>query len=171
MEQDLSETSQLSISDLTILLRSLRLVRLGTEYSIAAGQALLEWRLLIILRRSDSIARVWVKVRMTIICPRNYYTIKLKDKLPARDMNTEAITSDLRTIKTARFNPHGQSYKVLSFRSYYYFNYDLIIIVIKVRIEEYKYLRSGNTVPTIHSQVSRLEILLQSIPYMSTFPQ
>ena len=39
----------------------------------------------------------------------------VKDKLPAQDINTEAIASDLRTTKTARFNPHGQSYKVLSF--------------------------------------------------------
>ena len=31
----------------------------------------------------------------------------VKDKLPARDINTEAIASDLRTTKTARFNSHG----------------------------------------------------------------
>ena len=39
----------------------------------------------------------------------------VKDKLPVRDINTEAIASDFETMKTARFNPHGQSYKVLSF--------------------------------------------------------
>ena len=43
-----------------------------------------------------------------IICLRNYYTIKLKDKLPAWDIYTEVIASDIRKqLKTARFNPHG----------------------------------------------------------------
>ena len=93
---------------------------------------------------------------MTIIRPQNYYTIILKDKLPVWDINTEAIASDLKIIKTARFNPYGQSYKVLSFQSYCYLNYDLITIVVKVLIEECKYLRSGDTVPTIYSQVPRL---------------
>ena len=78
------------------MLRSLRLVRLETECSVPAGQALLEWGLIIIPRRSDSMARVWIKVEIMIIRPRNYYTIKLKDKLPVPDINTEAIASDLR---------------------------------------------------------------------------
>ena len=72
---------------------------------------------------------------MTIIRLRNYYAIKLKDKLPARDINTEVIASNLRTTKTARFNPHGQSYKVLSFQSYCYLDYDLITEVVEVLIE------------------------------------
>jgi len=80
----------------------------------------------------------------------------VKDKLPARDIDTEAIASDLRTTKTARFNPYGQSYKVLSFQSYCYLNYDLITIVVKILIEERKRLRSGNTIPTVRSQVPSL---------------
>ena len=40
---------------------------------------------------------------------------KVKDELPARDINTEAITSDFRITKKARFDPYGQSCKVLSF--------------------------------------------------------
>ena len=99
---------------------------------------------------------MWVKVGMTIIRLRNYYTIKLKDKLPARDINTEAITSDLRITKTARFNPHRQSYKVLSFQSYCHLNYNLITVIVEVLIEERKCLRSGNIILTIHSQVPRL---------------
>ena len=58
--------------------------------------------------------------------------------------------------KTARFNLHGQSYKVLSFRSYCYLNYDFITEVVEVPIEEHKCLRSGDTIPTVHSQVPRL---------------
>ena len=81
---------------------------------------------------------------------------KVKDKLPAWDINTEAIASDLRTTKTVRFNPHRQSYKVLSFRSYCYLNYDLITVVVEVLIEKRKRLRSGDTIPTLHSQVPRL---------------
>jgi len=81
---------------------------------------------------------------------------KVKDKLPAWDVNTEAIASDLRITKTARFNPCRQSYKLLSFRSYYYLYYDLITIVVEVVIEEHKYLRSGNTILTVYSQVLRL---------------
>jgi len=80
----------------------------------------------------------------------------VKDKLPAQDINTEAIASDLRIAKTARFNPHGQSYKVLSFRSYCYLNYNLITVVVEVLIEECKRLRSSDTIPTVHSQVPRL---------------
>ena len=44
--------------DLTILLRSLRLVRLGNEYSTATDQTILQQGLLIILIRSDSMAQV-----------------------------------------------------------------------------------------------------------------
>ena len=100
---------------------------------------------------------MYTKLGITIICLRNYYTIKLKDKLLACDINTEAIASDFRITKTARFNPYRQSYKVLSFRSYYYLNYDLITLVVEVPIEERKYLRSSDTIPTVHSQVPRLE--------------
>ena len=78
------------------------------------------------------------------------------DKLPVRDINTKAIASDLRITKRARLNPHRQSYKVLSFQSYCYLNYDLITVVVKVLIEERKRLRSGDTIPTVHSQVPRL---------------
>ena len=41
---------------------------------------------------------------MTIIHPWNYYTIKLKDKSPAQNINTEVIASDLRITKIAKFN-------------------------------------------------------------------
>ena len=81
---------------------------------------------------------------------------KVKDELSAWDINTEAIASDLRITKIARFNPHGQSYKVLSFRSYCYFDYDLITEEVEVLIKEHKCLKSGDTIPTIHSQVPRL---------------
>ena len=66
-------------------------------------------------RRSNSIFQLWAKVEMMIICLWNYYIIKLKDKLLARNINTEVIASNFRRMKTARFNPHGQSYKVLKF--------------------------------------------------------
>ena len=88
--------------------------------------------------------------------PAELFYNNVKDKLPARDINTEAIASDLRRRKTARFNPHGQSYKVLSFRSYCYPNYDPITVVVEVLIEERKWLRSGDTIPNVHSQVPRL---------------
>ena len=104
---------------------------------------------------------MYTKLGITIICLRNYYTIKLKDKLLACDINTEAIASDFRIMKTARFNPYRQSYKVLSFRKYCYFNYDLITLVVEVLIEEHKCLRSSNTIPTIYSQVPRLGTPLQ----------
>jgi len=80
----------------------------------------------------------------------------IKDKLSVRDINTEAIASDLRTTKIARFNPYGQSYKVLSFQSYCYLDYDLITVVVEVLIEERKQLRSGDTIPTVRSQVPKL---------------
>ena len=86
----------------------------------------------------------------------------VKDKLPTWNINTEAIASDLRTTKTARFNPYRQSYKVLSFQSYYYLNYDLITIVVEILIEECKCLRSGDTIPTVHSQVPKLRTLSHS---------
>ena len=97
----------------------------------------------------------------------NYLPIELlynivKNTLPIRDMNTEAIARDLRVTNIARFNLHRQSYKVLNFLSYCYFNYELITMVVEVLIEEHKYLRSGDTIPTIHSQVARLETPLQS---------
>ena len=86
---------------------------------------------------------------------------KVKGKLPVRNINTEAITSDLRVTKTVRFNPHRQSYKVLSFQSYYHINYNLITVVIEVLIRKHKCLRSGDTIPTVYSQVPKLETLSQ----------
>jgi len=86
---------------------------------------------------------------------------KVKAKLLAWDINMEVIASDLRVTKTARFNPYEQSYKVLRFQSYYYLNYNLITIVFEILIKEHKCLRSSDTVPTVHSQVPRLETPLQ----------
>ena len=86
-----------------------------------------------------------------IIRPWNYNIIKLKDKFPVWDINTEVIASNLRRIKIVRFNPYRQSYKVLSFLSYYYLNYNLITIVVEVLIKECKCLRSGDTISTILS--------------------
>ena len=151
MEYDLSVAFQLGIFDLTILLKSLKLIRLGTKYSAAVGQTVLEQGLLIILRQSDSMAQVQMKVELMIICLRNYYTIKLKDKLLVQDINTKAIASNLRISKIVKCNPYKQSYKVLSFQSYCYLNYDLITVVVEVLIKECNYLRSDNTIPTILS--------------------
>ena len=50
IESDLAEAPQLSISDLTIFLRSLRYIGLETECNATAGQTILERRLLIISR-------------------------------------------------------------------------------------------------------------------------
>ena len=53
---------------------------------------------------------------------------KVKRQLPAQDINMKTIASDFRITKTVRFNLYRQSYKVLSFWSYYYLIWNLSLL-------------------------------------------